>query len=420
MGFTKLKLKEAYDSIEDQIVEDFLIPLLKEAKKYYRITGFFSSSALAVASRGIFPFIKNNGEMRILTSINFHDYDLQAIKDGLKNPEEIIATTMIAELENITDIRVRDRVKLLAWMVAKNQLKIKVVVKEITHDDWYPGAGLFHQKVGIFIDDENSMLSFSGSINETKSGWLHNIEEFKVFRGWDEGEKKYLESDLNKFFRYWENKVSKIIAYTIPEAAKNKLIEMAPKDLKELAELVEKIKTSETPNLWLHQDEAINIFLEKEKGILEMATGTGKTFTALRISKHLLDNNEINGLVIATKGNDLLNQWYKELINFFDTSEVLIHRHFDAHKQTVNFLDALKTENKVIHITSYENLSFLIDQDRQKNLKKCLLICDEIHNIGSLGNVQSLRGKLDIFNWRLGLSATPESCLLYTSPSPRD
>jgi hypothetical protein len=290
MGFRNLNLKEAYDSIEDQIVDDFLIPILKKSKKYYRITGLFSSSALAIASKGIFSFIRNNGKMKILTSVNFHEKDLKAIKKGLKEPEEVIESIVLSELENISNLNVQSRIQLLSWMIAKNLLEIRIAIPNSNYLGSFgkgKNFGLFHQKVGLFFDDENNVISFSGSINETISGWLHNIEEFKVFKSWVNGEKKFLESDLNKFFRYWENKVDKIKTFTIPEAAKNKMISMAPKDLKELEELSETIKNNEKkPRLWKHQEKALNIFIEKKKGILEMATGTGKTYTALRISDY--------------------------------------------------------------------------------------------------------------------------------------
>ena len=42
-----------YDSDRDDILNEFYIPVLKKSKVYYRLAGFFSSTALGIAARGI-------------------------------------------------------------------------------------------------------------------------------------------------------------------------------------------------------------------------------------------------------------------------------------------------------------------------------------------------------------------------------
>ena len=50
---TDLKLKKSYDSDSDNIIEGFYIPALSNSSSYKRLTGFFSSTCLAVAAKGI-------------------------------------------------------------------------------------------------------------------------------------------------------------------------------------------------------------------------------------------------------------------------------------------------------------------------------------------------------------------------------
>ena len=57
--FSNLSLKISYDSGKDNILRDFYIPVLSTANRYDRIAGFFSSSTLAVAARGMEAFIEN-------------------------------------------------------------------------------------------------------------------------------------------------------------------------------------------------------------------------------------------------------------------------------------------------------------------------------------------------------------------------
>ena len=75
-------------------------------------------------------------------------------------------------------------------------------------------------------------------------------------------------------------------------------------------------KEKETFSLWPHQQEAVKKFLEIRAGILEMATGTGKTKTSLEILKILLVENKINSCIVSTEGNALLDQWYTEIIDY--------------------------------------------------------------------------------------------------------
>jgi len=68
MSFKELNLRPCYDSREDDILNSFYIPVLSYAQQYLRLCGFFSSTSLALASKGISKLIENNGEMKIVTS----------------------------------------------------------------------------------------------------------------------------------------------------------------------------------------------------------------------------------------------------------------------------------------------------------------------------------------------------------------
>ena len=47
MSFCELELKAEYRTLNDDIINDFYIPLLKRSVLYKRAVGFFSSTALA-------------------------------------------------------------------------------------------------------------------------------------------------------------------------------------------------------------------------------------------------------------------------------------------------------------------------------------------------------------------------------------
>ena len=64
--------------------------------------------------------------------------------------------------------------------------------------------------------------------------WNYNIEEFKVFRSWINGESDHLKSDLNKFNNFWDNNVKNVAIYDVPNAIKEKIVSISPKNFDEI------------------------------------------------------------------------------------------------------------------------------------------------------------------------------------------
>lgn len=161
---------------------------------------------------------------------------------------------------------------------------------------------------------------------------------------------------------------------------------------------------------WKHQEDAIKIFLEKKHGILEMATGTGKTYTAIQIMRKLLEEKKIERIIIITYGTDLLQQWYQELL--IGICDVKIFRFFDKYREIQRFI---LSKGKSILILSREAgrikecLSELERQDGLERARKnTMLLFDEIHGLGAPELRKNLNGNLHNYLYRLGLSATPE------------
>lgn len=73
-------LKNEYRSLLDNVVQDFYIPLLKEAVSYKRAVGFFSSSSLVELTKGIASMAERGGKIKIVASPYLSDEDVEAIK----------------------------------------------------------------------------------------------------------------------------------------------------------------------------------------------------------------------------------------------------------------------------------------------------------------------------------------------------
>ncbi len=174
MSFKELDIKSCYESGIGDIVQDFYEPVLAKAVLYDRIAGFFTSTSLAVAARGMAQFIQNGGVMRLITSPILSSEDYSVIEKVVNNADDISATDLGLDLDHIESTLLKDHVKALGWLLSQGRMEIKLAV--VVDDKGVPltrenlfSIGLFHQKVGILTDAEENHISFSGSINETAS-----------------------------------------------------------------------------------------------------------------------------------------------------------------------------------------------------------------------------------------------------------
>jgi superfamily II DNA or RNA helicase len=286
----------------------------------------------------------------------------------------------------------------LAWLIADGLLQLKIAVT----DDGLNGD--FHDKWGVFIDNQGNKVAFHGSQNDSRQS-LSNYEANSIFTSWrSKIDKKRVNKHETRFDELWADSKSGVKCFTLPDSVSLGIAEL--RDGNRPYENPDEGTRLTSPYRWRHQEEAVEAFLEAESGILEMATGTGKTRTSLKIVDQLLRKDEINTLVVATYGNDLLNQWEQTLLDHFSTEEILLYQHFGGDNELASYF-MTNTEKLDILLTSYANLSNLVDNDTSDKLSASILICDEVHNIGAKTKREELGGELDAFNYRLGLSATP-------------
>jgi len=257
MSLRGIYVKRSYSSDSDDTLQEFYIPVLSNSVEYCRLAGFFSSTSLAIAARGILGLIKNDGVMKMVICPKLTKEDLNA--------------KMIDELEKLEDEFVRDHVYALGWLVAHKRLEIKVAIVHdekgnlLSYDD-IQSSGIFHQKVGILKDKEGNVVTFSGSLNETATGWSENVEEFKVFRNWIDAEKDYVDADIKKFESFWNGTSKRVRTINIPEAVKGKLITLAHMDMKNInLDRWYKLYIHKRGKIELypHQKEAINAWITK-------------------------------------------------------------------------------------------------------------------------------------------------------------
>ena len=414
MSYKDLQIDNCYETTENQthLLDDFYIPMLKQSKHYFRIAGFFSSSSLMVASKGIEGLISNNGFMRLLISPKLSEQDIQVLREY--NGNDLPESLSIFQTYQIEDFSKLDNLQALAWLLANRKLEIKIVV------DKNSGHSIFHQKIGIGYDSEGNMLSFSGSINETAQAWLGNIEEFKTFKSWEPGQAEYLLADLRKFNEYWNGERDAIASvYDIPQSIKNQIIQVAPRDFRDLA-IMKKYQSENTKkpfeiSLFAHQNAAVKMWEENNNSLLmEMATGTGKTRTAIGCMLRLLNKKKGFLVIIATPQNTLSRQWKRDIEEELGISVDVAKIVDGSNPKWKNELEICLLDlnsqiidNAIIY-TTHSTLSdkkFIDIVNNNVGNLEIMLICDEVHAIGSEHQREAL---LDVYKYRVGLSATPE------------
>ncbi len=411
MGLDELQLNPFYDSIENDVLSEFYVPVLSKSQTYDRLAGFFSSSALAVAARGIGQLIRNNGRMRLVAGAKLRESDVQAITEGKEDPGSAISRLALADLSHIETSFVKDHVAALGWMIANDLLEIRIAVPlsreqipldQVTVDN----IGMFHQKVGIFRDSFGNCVSFSGSVNESATAWIENVEEFKVFRSWIAAENPYLRNDQEKFDRYWHGNAPGVLILDAPQAVRKKLIQIAPDKIEQLSLQFE--GSGRRPALRPYQSEAVNAWLNHgERGILEMATGTGKTYAAIACIREVLKQKSRRAIIISCPFLHLIEQWNQSLRRFG------LHA-MGLHGGIPNWADKLANEvldfnsgvaKKFIIVTTHDTFSSERFQEIVERLSDpAFLIADEVHWLGA---PERRKGLLESYAPRLGLSATP-------------
>lgn len=408
-----------YSSATHNLIEDFFVPALSSSRYYYRIAAFFSSTSIAAAARGISAFIENGEKMYLIVGSQLSEEDVVAIEKGLANIDDVLHKKWEECKHDFDKDIIRKRFELLAWLVANGKLEIRIGINKDEMGNYLPSEkSLFHEKILIFEDYDGNMIQLDGSINETWNAWKMNRESFCVHRSWTKGEEKFIETAKSDFDRIWGNVDRTSEVLNLPEAIEKDLISLRPKSLPnphdemdfDMSDLTLSLKNN-SRHLRNYQEEAIKAWIDNDHiGILEMATGTGKTFTAMSAIKSLDVESKV--LLIVVPQKELANQWLEECEKTFEDIQKIIlpcHSGTGWKKDISRTLRQAKKEKKlcilIVVINTLRNKEFL--SKISSFLEDSYLIIDEVHEIGSTENRKVLQ-QLEKINYRLGLSATPD------------
>lgn len=418
MGYEVLDIQRNYKTNKHNVVKDFYIPVLQKSVLYKRAVGFFSSTALVELSKGIVGLVRNGGKIKFIVSPLLSEEDIDAIEKGY-NERSIIEGALIREFKAPQSNSDKERLGWLSLLIAQGILEIKVAFTPPSK-----AMGMYHEKSAILYDEKGNQLAFTGSMNETINAFHNNYESIVVFNSLvseDTQRVRDLEADFDSL---WANREKNITVLEFPNVVREKLTPyeksatylsedaLATEDLLELAPKKAGIPAiPQGVKLHKYQEEAIDTWEQKAfRGIFDMATGTGKTFTGLGAAARLFEMKKRVAIIIVAPYQHLVDQWVEDIVKFNmrPTIGYSASPQKDWRKRLTN--DVLDYKIGVIDCfcfvtTNATYSSAFVQNELSKLGAGTLLIVDEAHNFGSTKLSALLN---EAFEYRLALSATLE------------
>lgn len=416
VGLADLPLRTSYHKGRDNIADDFYMPAMRCATEYDRAVGFFRSAAFIISWPALRDFVSGSGRIRILCSQVLSADDIEALEAGYAaRVDDRIAARLRDEVATLlADASMREPARILAALVAAGIIEFKIAILK-------PAAGtatrrIFHDKLGLFRDRDGNVVMFKGSMNETWSGLAAdgNLESVDVACSWLGGRDLERTTDEQAYFAdLWANQYPGLDVRPFPDTARADLVAAAEADWEGA---LEHLLTTARPvaadaqgrTLLPHQATGLAAWRANDRrGILQFATGAGKTFTALEaIREAIATHHEVP--VVIVPDTTLFDQWLAELAAATADLGARILRVGAGNARWRGILGtwtALGTTPRLVLATVQTARSPAFREEISGG-RHLLLVADEVHRLGSASN----RALLDegLFGARLGLSATPE------------
>mgnify|MGYP005927729417 CR=1 FL=1 len=415
MGLRDIPIKNEYRSLIDDVVKDFYVPLLGNAVLYQRAVGFFSSSALTMIAKGIDGLVQNEGKIQIIASPRLSTSDIEEIRKGYE-VRKIIEKSLIREISDIEDQEDIEKLSYIARLVADGILDVKIAFLTTKNE-----IAMYHEKMGLITDSDGNTVAFSGSMNESENAFKDNYESFDAFCSWTNDSERVFQKQM-AFKAIWEDYEPGVETIDFPEAVKNRLYEYNPdlssKNNKSNEQKCNELDLREKKAIFLpddfkireYQNSAIHIWEEKGfRGIYDMATGTGKTLTALASIEYLYrKNRERLAIIIVCPYQHLVEQWVEDIVRF-GIQPIIGYSASSQKNWKKNLEQAVRSFNlKVTDMFCFvtTNASFVTKKVQEQILllgKDSLFVVDEAHNMGAANYRRYLP---TAFEYRLALSAT--------------
>jgi superfamily II DNA or RNA helicase len=414
----------------DPLVAEVLNPAFAASSTVVGAFGWFSSAWLATLAHGLAEFLASPERQAIRLVIAPALFPTDRDFLGKVAAGDQWAIDRITEIVGVArtpdaDALERHAVECLGWMLREGVAELKVAIPRVGSN--------YHPKIWLFDDGRDRVL-VRGSANATARALGSGVEHMDVDCSWvDDSRIAQSVEILNDWLSGNDEQLVAVIP--LPQALRAELIKCAPAEMPTVAQYESACAQSKhmpvaprrsgsfsipAARAWetgkfSHQGEAVRAWEAKGgRGLIEMATGAGKTVTALvcaqrlhlRVSKPLL-------VVISAPTRPLVSQW-KEACDEFGLRVAAADAvgSVEQGMQFSNALTALQSTPRPCATAFVVTNHRVADAAFQRLIRDRALradidvlhIGDEAHGLGAAGFRKSPR---DFANFRLGLSATP-------------
>ena len=426
-----------YQIPNQDLVGEVIVPAMRHSDEVMIEAGFFSSRCLAQVAPGLAAFINDTKSvLHVLASPEISEEDREAIRNGLRDPRDVLDDAMVKLFEGarLSESAIeRHALDTLAYLVSSNRLEIRVVLMD---------QGMYHRKVWLFRSGEQ-WVAVHGSGNATERGLLVNGEQMSVDRTWKDGERSSERVSLfqQQWLERWENQNPKSLTVQVEQALdllrrharlipptasdfwdawtqdhENGLEPMLPPGY-DAAPTVRRLRIPEglmwREGRFAHQEAAVDAVVDNGGGILSIATGGGKTKTALIACTEIQNSLQRHlCVVVLVPSLPLSNQWASDIEDFgIDPVNLTGRTTPHTRREELQRLSiAFGTNEPRTEVLVVTNALFGADSAERAWLETLsetvdlILVADEVHHLGARSFINNLP---EFFGYRIGLSATP-------------
>ena len=208
MSLREIELKEEYRSDSDDIVTEFFFPCLGNCIEYDRCVDFLSIETLATIAMAFENFSDGKAKLRMVTGHRFRTSDLNLFTKLFSEK-----VTMSLEGKFIKDSKITK----LQKIVNNGQIELKIAIPNSEQI-----ADSFSERIGIFRDEHDQVVAFTGTSKESFSTQTRDFESVDVFTSWND--KSRVERKMKDFEDLWDNKTKYVQVYDFMEAEKDSLL----------------------------------------------------------------------------------------------------------------------------------------------------------------------------------------------------
>ena len=208
MSLREINLKEEYRSDRNDIVAEFFFPCLSNCVEYDRCVDFLSIQTLATIAMAFDNFARGKAKLRMVTGHRFKTTDLNLFaklfseKYTRSFQGKLIKDSKIEKLQKIVD---------------NGQIELKIAIPNSEQV-----ADSFSERIGIFKDNHEEIVAFTGTSRESFSTQTRDFESVDVFTSWND--KSRIERKVKDFDDLWANKTKHLEVYDFMYAEENNLL----------------------------------------------------------------------------------------------------------------------------------------------------------------------------------------------------